>query len=115
MHAIWDSIRMSEYSDAASLLHGGINDKFPSDKPVIVSTFHAAKGLEFRTLHLAGCDELKTFPNNRYMTFTAVTRAKTALSVYHCNDLLGYFDAALRSLTPPPMPPTLDKLFGGSR
>ena len=117
MNAIWNIIKESEHSDAAFLLHGGVGDAFPPDKQVIVSTFHAAKGLEFRALRLAGCDELKSsfFKNSRHVTFTAVTRAKTALSVYHCGDLYGYFDAALQSLKPVPKLPSLDDVFGGSR
>ncbi len=85
MNAIWDTIKVSKHSDTAFLLHGIASDTFPLNKKVIVSTFHAAKGLEFRALHLAGCDELKSsfFKNNRRLTFTAVTRAKTSLSVYH--------------------------------
>jgi len=115
MNAIWDAIKVSEHSDSALLLHGSIRDAFPSDKQVIVSTFHAAKGLEFRALHLAGCDELKSFENNRRITFTAVTRAKTSLSVYHSNNLHPYFDAALRVLKPMPKPPSLNDVFGGQR
>ncbi len=117
MHSIWDVIKVSEHSEAAFLLHSSTSDTFPLNKQVIVSTFHTAKGLEFRALHIAGCDELKTsfFKNNRRITFTAVTRAKTALSVYHCDDLYGYFDAALQLLGPAPKPPTLDEVFGGSR
>ena len=115
MNVIWDAIEMSEHSDAAFRLHGSVTDAFPSDKQVIVTTFHAAKGLEFRALHLAGCDELRFFGNNRHMAFTAVTRAKTALSVYHCGDLHGYFESALQSVKPVPKSPSLDDLFGGSR
>lgn len=117
MYIVWDAINSSEHSDAAFLLHSSVSDRFPTDKLIIVSTFHAAKGLEFRALHLAGCDELKTsfFNNNRRITFTAVTRAKTALSIYHCANLHGYFDAALRVIEPSPSPPSLDDLFGRSR
>jgi len=117
MQLIWDIISISEHSDTAFLLHGSVNDSFPPDKKVIVSTFHAAKGLEFRTLHLACCDELKSafFKNNRRITFTAVTRAKTALSVYHSGDLYGYFDAALQIMRPAPTLPSLDRVFGGRR
>ena len=115
MNTIWEAIKVSEHADTAFLLHGSISDAFPPDKQGPVSTFHAAKGLEFRALHLAACDELKSFGNNRRMAFTAVTRAKTALSVYHCDDLHGYFEAALQSLKPVPDPPTLDEIFGGSR
>jgi len=117
MNAIWNAVNASEHSEASFLLHGSSGDTFPPDKQVVVSTFHAAKGLEFRALHLAACDELKSsfFKNNRRITFTAVTRAKTALSVYHCGDLYPYFDSALRSLEPPPAPPSLDDVFGGLR
>ena len=116
MNAIWKAISESNHSDAAFLLHGRTSNSFPPDKPILVSTFHAAKGLEFRALHLAACDELKSsfFKNNRRVTFTAVTRAKTALSVYHSGDLYPYFEAALQSLKPAPEPPSLDDVFGGS-
>ena len=115
MDIVWNSIAASHHSDAAFLLHGSSSNEFSSDKQVIISTFHAAKGLEFRTLHLAGCDELRLFMNNRRLAFTAVTRAKTALSVYHCGNLHGYFDAAIRALEPDPNPPSLDDVFGGSQ
>jgi len=80
MNAIWDIIKVSEHSDAAFLLHSSVSDGFPLDKHVIISNFHSAKGLEFRALHLAGCDELQSFGNNRCMAFTAVTCPKTDLS-----------------------------------
>jgi superfamily I DNA/RNA helicase len=117
MNAIWAVISASMHSDAAFLLHGKTSTSFPPDKPILVSTFHAAKGLEFRALHLAAADELKSsfFKNNRRMTFTAVTRAKTALTVYHTADLYPYFEAALQSLAPAPEPPSLDDVFGGSK
>jgi superfamily I DNA/RNA helicase len=115
MLVIWKAISMSEHSDAAFLLHSSVNETFPPDKHIIISNFHTAKGLEFRALHLAGCDELKLFENNRRMAFTAVTRAKTALSVYYSGTLNPYFDAAIRSLEPAPTPPSLDDVFGGKR
>jgi superfamily I DNA/RNA helicase len=117
MNAIWEVVSASKHANAAFLLHGSAADAFPPDKQVVVSTFHAAKGLEFRALHLAACDELRAsfFRNNRRMTFTAVTRAKTALSVYHSKDLYGYFEAALQSLNPSSEAPSLDDVFGGSK
>lgn len=114
MNRVWEIISGSEHSDVSFLLHGSVRDVvFPVDKQVIVSTFHAAKGLEFRALHLAGCDELRSFGNNRRMAFTAVTRAKTTLSVYHNSNLHPYFDAAIRSLEPAPRKPSMDEVFGG--
>lgn len=116
MNLIWQAVSASKHGKTAFLLHGSSADSFPPDRQVVVSTFHAAKGLEFRALHLAACDELKEsfFRNNRRMTFTAVTRAKTALSVYHSKDLYGYFESALQSLNPSSESPSLDDVFGGS-
>lgn len=117
MNAIWQAVSTSQHGNTAFLLHGSAADPFPADRQVVVSTFHAAKGLEFRALHLAACDELKDsfFKNNRRMTFTAVTRAKTALSAYYTKDIYGYFEAALKSLNPTSEPPSLDDVFGGSK
>ena len=41
------------------------------------------------------------FQHQRNMAYTAVTRAKTSLSIYYCDSLPGYFDQALKSLEPP--------------
>ncbi|QDT43487.1 Helicase IV [Gimesia alba] len=115
MSTVWDVVSNSEHADDAFLLHGSAGDTFPADKKVIVSTFHAAKGLEFRALHLAGCEHLRRFGNNRRMAFTAVTRAKTVLSVYHTDDLHGYFEAALAAVEPATSPPSIDAVFGGKK
>lgn len=115
MQVIWGAINASAYQNNSFLLHGKTSKEFPLDKQVLVSTFHAAKGLEFRALHLADCDTLKSFGNNRRMVFTAVTRAKTALSIYHGGNLHSYFEAALNSLQPAPKPPSMDDIFGGLR
>jgi superfamily I DNA/RNA helicase len=115
MNRVWEIISRSAHSDVSFLLHGSVRDVFPVNKQVIVSTFHAAKGLEFRALHLVGCDELRSFGNNRRMAFTAVTRAKTALSVYHNAKIHPYFDAAIRSLEPALRKPSMNEIFGGTR
>ena len=112
---VWDMITESEHSDVAFLLRGRTDGSFTLDKQVVVSNFHAAKGLEFRAVHLLACEELKRFNNNRRIVFTAVTRAKTALSVYHSGDLHDYFMAAIKSLEPAPNPPDLDAVFGGNQ
>ena len=85
----------------------------PSVKPIVITTFHAAKGLEFRALHLVGCCQLKKFHNNRQMAFTAVTRAKTSLAVYHSEDLHSYLESAL-SLESVKTTPSLKDVFGES-
>jgi len=110
---IWDAIQSSKHAGRAFLLHGATSDSFPEGKSIVVTTFHAAKGLEFRALHLVACGELKKFGNNRQMTFTAVTRGKTSLAVYHTDALHSYFESALSSLGPAKTPPNIKDVFGG--
>jgi len=85
---------------------------FDHTKPVIMCTLHAAKGLEFRALHLAGLDGIKSFPKQRNMTFTGVTRAKTSLNLYYSQSMPGYLEQALANLEPPPHRPNLEDVFG---
>lgn len=115
LKTVWEAITSSEHGVSAFLLHGSSMDRFPAGKHVVVTTFHAAKGLEFRTAHLIACESLRRFGNNRKMAFTAVTRTKTALSVYHTGDLHGYLEAALQALKPPIEPPTFDAVFGDKK
>ena len=55
---------------------------------VQVMTVHAAKGLEFRAVHMLGCDEY----NQRRLEipFTAVTRAKSEVVLYYYGALPGF-------------------------
>lgn len=70
--------------------------------PIWVTTISSAKGLEFRAAHIAGLDMLyRTGGAQRRLAFTAITRAKTALSVYYEKSLPGYLDSALRKISPP--------------
>ena len=74
-----------------------------TDRPIWMSTVHGAKGLEFRALHFAGAEHVKSFrAEQKRLAYTGVTRAKTSLVVYHHHALPGYFDAALNSINPPP-------------
>lgn len=65
-------------------VHGVDDDaSFGADKPIHVLTIHGAKGTEFRTVHMYGAEDLHDFPLKRTrLSFTAVTRAKTALNAY---------------------------------
>jgi superfamily I DNA/RNA helicase len=91
------------------------DDAFEPGKTVCVCTIHAVKGLEVRALHMAGMDHIKTFPHQRNIAFTAVTRAKTSLNIYHEAELPGFLQSAIQSLNAPPRPPKLDALFGGGQ
>lgn len=114
MEYVWSIIEKSTYSYLACLLHGTPKEGSLQKKQVIVSTFHSAKGLEFRAVHLVACDELKKMPSNRNIIFTAVTRAKTSLSVYYSgNNIHPYFEAALHSLKNEQEAPNIIDVFGG--
>ena len=82
------------------------------DQRIVVSSVHSAKGLEVRALHLAGADRLRGFPLGRNLAYTAVTRAKTSLSIYYSGDLPAYFRQALANLEAPPNLPEIEDLFG---
>jgi superfamily I DNA/RNA helicase len=71
---------------------------------VRVMTVHSAKGSEFRAVHLLDGQAFKA--HNRELSFTAVTRAKTEVSVYHTAPLLGHMVPATGKLTT-----DLSKLF----
>jgi superfamily I DNA/RNA helicase len=112
---IWNYIQACALGGLALLQCGTEHSTFDPSKPICVSTLHAAKGLEMRAVHFAGAELLRKFPNNRNMAFTAVTRAKTSLSIYYSDDLLGYFEAALNGLEPPREAPLLRDLFPRDR
>jgi len=84
------------------------------ERPVIVTTLHSAKGLEFRAVHLLGMENIKNFGSSqKRMTFTGITRAKTSLSVYYDRSVPGYLEKGLASVEADVEPPTLDQLFRG--
>lgn len=92
---VWERIRH------APALSGKVTNTrerdFDPSCPIWVTTIHSAKGLEFRCVHILSAERIDRFHERaRRLAFTAVTRAKTALVVYHCEDLLPFFSAALR-------------------
>jgi superfamily I DNA/RNA helicase len=91
------------------------DDAFDPSKPVCVCTVHGAKGLEVRALHFAAAEHVKKVPHQRNVGFTAVTRTKTSLAIYHDGELKGWFESAVEGLQPPKAPPTLGSLFKGKK
>jgi superfamily I DNA/RNA helicase len=74
---------------------------FDPSRPIWLTTISSAKGLEFRAVHLAGLDFISSSgPAQRRLAFTAVTRAKTALTMYYEAKVPGYLDAAMRIFDP---------------
>jgi superfamily I DNA/RNA helicase len=109
---VWQGIADSPLADLATLQKGGEHAEFDQGKPIVVGTFHSAKGVEFRGLHLAGCESLRKFRLQRNISYMAVTRCKTTLSIYYSDDLPGYFERALGNLKPTPSLPRIKDTFG---
>ncbi|MBK1880983.1 ATP-binding domain-containing protein [Luteolibacter pohnpeiensis] len=72
----------------------GVNNSFRSDRPIHVLTIHAAKGTEFRAVHIAGGEEIKFPMNRREVSFTAITRAKTSLSLHYSGQVMPFIASA---------------------
>jgi DNA helicase IV len=72
---------------------------FDPDRPVCISTVHAAKGLEFQAVHFAASETVRGSSQKR-LVFTAVTRAKSALSIYHDDAMPGYLRSAVAASQP---------------
>jgi superfamily I DNA/RNA helicase len=111
--AVWAEIISSPIAGEAQLQRfvGGYVP-FAANKRVIVTTIHGAKGLEFRALHLMGMDKVVKFRSQKRMSYTAVTRCKTSLRIYHEGDLPGYLEKGLAAVDKTPvLPPSVDDLF----
>lgn len=83
---IADLKAMFDATDLAGVVaYHGVDDdaSFSSDKRIYVMTLHAAKGTEFRAVHIFAAEELHNFPLRRTkLAYTGITRAKTALNVF---------------------------------
>lgn len=112
LQEVWEQIEASPVGPVAVLHKSGDDEPLAPSERVFACTLHAAKGLEYRALHIAGCEFLKRFPHQRNMAFTAVTRAKTSLSMYYSDDIPGYLEKALTTLDPPAKLPEIGDVFG---
>lgn len=104
------SLRNSVLGPNVHVQHGEY-EPLTKERRVIVTTIHGAKGLEFRAGHILGADLIKKFRLQKKMAYTAVTRCKTSLAVYHEGDLPGYFENGFQACGAPSKEPTLDELF----
>jgi superfamily I DNA/RNA helicase len=95
LNSVWERM------NSAPALSGKITNakdtrNFDPACPVWLATIHSAKGLEFRCVHLLSAEHISRFNAlARRLAFTAVTRAKTVLVVYHFDDLLPFLSSAL--------------------
>lgn len=96
------------------LTRANASNRFDPSRPIWLSTLTAAKGLEFRTAHIAGLDYLANMGAvQKRLIFTGVTRAKTALTLYWHKRVPGYFESACRLVSEAPKAATDKKrLFG---
>jgi superfamily I DNA/RNA helicase len=87
---------------------------FDPTRRIWVSTLTAAKGLEFRAVHIAGLDQLHLMGAvQKRLIFTGITRAKTALTLYWERSIPGYLESALLNLAPARPTVTRKQIFGG--
>ncbi|MDF3822246.1 ATP-binding domain-containing protein [Leptospira sp. 96542] len=87
---------LSTDSELAGKFTNAHERDFDPEKPIWVCKAHSSKGLEFRCVHLVAADMVAQFHEyERRLAFTAVTRAKTSLVIYHEDELHAFFAAAL--------------------
>jgi superfamily I DNA and RNA helicase len=99
-------------SDIGDLVVNQSDDpEFDREKPIYVSTLHSSKGLEYRATHLAFAESIAPLSHAQNLTYTAVTRTKTALTAYALGHPPGYLSQAINSLHSSPSPPRLQDLF----
>lgn len=103
--------QLSENPALAGRVTNAVSSDFNPALHVWVSTVHSAKGLEFRCAHVVAADLFSAFRDHeRRVAFMAVTRAKTALTIYHDKPLHAFFSAALAK--PQAKKVTVANLFG---
>ncbi len=112
---IAEALYDSDLGDLCVSQGSGETIEFSPDKPICICTVHAAKGLEFRATHILAAEQFANFSHNKNLVFTAVTRTKTALSVYHSGILPGFFDQALNVVKGESQDFDLADLFGGAK
>ncbi len=106
--SVWAAIQTSPLASLCLLQSADDSYReFDSTRPICILTVHAAKGMEFRAVHILAAEALGVWP--REVAFTAITRAKSSLTIYHTAPLPGFLDAALAS--PPAKLPKLEDLF----
>jgi superfamily I DNA/RNA helicase len=114
LKAVWEIVEASQIGKDCILQSSKDGyEAFDLKRRICVSTIHSAKGLEFRTVHVPYCENAKKFQHQRNLLYTAVTRAKTSLSLYHEDPIPGYLESAWAKMTPVEKPPHIKQLFKG--
>jgi superfamily I DNA/RNA helicase len=88
--------RLAEMPALSGQVTNALFNDFDPSRPIWVSTVHSAKGLEFRCVHVITADLVADFKKHeRRVVFMAITRAKTALTIYHEHPLHPFFASAV--------------------
>lgn len=102
--AFWDAlVEDGDLLESAVVQKSGDYHAFGPDSQVRVMTVASAKGSEFRAVHLLDADRYTT--SRRELAFTAVTRAKTEVTLYHVQPLPGHMNPPQDEL------PSLSSIF----
>jgi superfamily I DNA/RNA helicase len=113
MEQVWQRLATSDIGNLCVHQSSQAGYQPFGDKKICVCTIHSAKGLEFRAVHIPACEGIRRFAAQRRMMFTAITRAKTSLSIYYSGDIPGYLESAFASVKPAGVTPKLSDLFPG--
>lgn len=114
VRTVFELLAASELGDRVQLqLYDDGYEPLDRSRPIIVTTMHSAKGLEFRAAHLIALDTIEALNNHHRVAYTAVTRAKTSLALYHHRPPPGYIERGLVAVSGAPVEkPKLADLFG---
>ena len=111
LDAIGEQLLQSSINDVVQVQKDNSYSALDPSRRVIVASIHSAKGLEFRAVHLIAMEFVKNFQLQRKMCYTAVTRCKTSLTIYHENSLPGYLENGIQACSAPPGEPEVNDLF----
>ncbi|RCK40083.1 UvrD-helicase domain-containing protein [Thalassospira xiamenensis] len=85
----WEVLRTDpELSGRSIIQRSSQYTGFGPESQIRLMTIHSAKGSECRAVHILDADCF--YDGNKELAFTAVTRAKTEVLVYHIGRLIGY-------------------------
>jgi len=115
LKTVISQLMKSKYKELCTFQQDNDYSAFSNQSQIVVGTVHSTKGMEFRACHFIAAETVKKFgPSQKKMAFTACTRAKTSLHVYHTDNLPPYFQQAFSQLEPKPTKPPLEDLFAVS-
>lgn len=110
LDAIYTGLAAAGFADTITRAN---SSSFDASRPIWLSTLTAAKGLEFRALHIAGLDYLSRMGGaQKRLIYTGITRAKTALTMYWHKSIPGYLESAIQSVSAPKAAVTKKQIFG---